>query len=248
MSEVNPVHCTTRKKKLQAGYAPKTILKREHLLDDTIEQLEGWLDKLSKAEEIVELGRWFTYTAFDIVGWMVFSSPFGFLAEGRDIQGSIANTRQLSLYIPLAGYFPRIHNITLGNPIIDGWNLSPSQHIYDTSRRAIRSRSTIKASKEKPITKDDMLNRWLRTKQEHPESLYDEMEIETAWTSAIGAGADTTSAALQAFFYHLLRSPEYLARLRQEIDTAQYQGKLSKIVSYEDVQELPFLRACVCCF
>lgn len=57
MSEVNPVHCTTRKKKLQAGYAPKSALKREHLLDDTIEQLEGWLDKLSKDEELFELGR-----------------------------------------------------------------------------------------------------------------------------------------------------------------------------------------------
>ncbi|SLM34900.1 benzoate 4-monooxygenase cytochrome p450 [Lasallia pustulata] len=155
MSEVNPVHCTTRKKKLQAGYAPKSALKR-----------------------------------------------------------------------------------------LDCQHASTFVHIFDTSRRAIRSRSVIQASKEKP-TEDDMLDRWLRTKQEHPESHYDEMEIETAGTSAIGAGADTTSAALQAFFYHLLRSPEHLDRLRQEIDTAQSQGKLSKIVSYEDVQELPFLRACV---
>ena len=93
MSEIIPARCLARKKKLQASYAPKNILKSERLIDDAIEQLRSWLDKLWKAEEPLDLGRWFNYTAFNIVGWLVFSSPFGFLAQGRDIRGSIANAR-----------------------------------------------------------------------------------------------------------------------------------------------------------
>lgn len=241
MSEINPARCLARKKKFQAGYAPKNLLKSERLIDDAIEQLVGWLDKLSKTGEIVDLGRWFNYTAFDIVGWMTFSSPFGFLAEGRDIRGSIANSRQVMLYVAVAGYFRRINNMTLANPIIDGWNLTPSQHILDTSRRAVR------ATQGRPITGTDMLSRWLRTKEENPESHYDEKEIEAAGISAIGAGADTVTIALESFFHNILRTPEHLDRLRDEIDTAQSQGKLSKVLTYEQTQELPFLRACVCC-
>jgi hypothetical protein len=43
----------------------------------------------------------------------------------------------------------------------------------------------------------------------------------------------------------LLRSPEDLARVRAEIDKASEEGKLSRVVSYAEARELPFLQACV---
>ena len=240
MAETDPTKCIARKKKFQAGFTPKNILISERLLDSAAEQLEGWLDKLAKAREAVEIGRWINYTAFDILGLVVFSEPFGFLAEGRDINGSIANARQLEVYIPVVGYFQWIHDMTVGNPIIDNWNLTPSHHIFDTARRAI------KTSKEKPITGYDMMGRWLRWQQDNPDVHYEKTEIEAMAASVLSAGADTISATLQSLLYHLIRSPKHLERLRQEIDIAQSQTNPSKALSYDETQKLPFLRACVC--
>jgi hypothetical protein len=42
-----------------------------------------------------------------------------------------------------------------------------------------------------------------------------------------------------------LRKPEDLARVRAEVDKARAEGKLSKVVSYAEARELPFLQACV---
>lgn len=42
-----------------------------------------------------------------------------------------------------------------------------------------------------------------------------------------GVGADTISTSLQSFFYHMLRNPEAMAKIRAEIDAAADKGALS---------------------
>jgi cytochrome P450 len=68
--------------------------------------------------------------------------------------------------------------------------------------------------------------------------------LQTA-NNAYNAGADTVGATAQAFVYYLLRHPNYLQRLRDEIDTAQDRDELSPMVQYNEAQRLPFLQACV---
>ncbi|KAF7589204.1 hypothetical protein BBP40_004588 [Aspergillus hancockii] len=60
----------------------------------------------------------------------------------------------------------------------------------------------------------------------------------------IGAGADTTSATLQAFFYYLVRHPRHLRKLQRKIDEAQARGDLSDVVSYAEAAKWPYLQAC----
>ncbi|KAJ5479557.1 hypothetical protein N7530_005066 [Penicillium desertorum] len=48
-----------------------------------------------------------------------------------------------------------------------------------------------------------------------------------------------------AFVYYLLRHPNYLQRLRDEIDTPQDRDELSPMVQYNEAQRLPFLQACL---
>jgi hypothetical protein len=43
--------------------------------------------------------------AFDVIGEVVFSKPFGFLEQGKDIGNAIQNSLALSAYISVAGYF-----------------------------------------------------------------------------------------------------------------------------------------------
>lgn len=88
------------------------------------------------------------------------------------------------------------------------------------------------------------MEHWLDMWQKHPDRM-DEKEIFCAAISNIAAGSDTINATIQAFFYHLLKNPRHLARLRQEIDAAHARGELSHYVTYAEAQTLPFLQACV---
>jgi cytochrome P450 len=65
-------------------------------------------------------------------------------------------------------------------------------------------------------------------------------------TSAVGAGSDTTSCALQGFFYHMAAHPSVRKRVREEIEQAQQDGLCQdRVVSYGDAQKLTLLQACI---
>ena len=58
----------------------------------------------------------------------------------------------------------------------------------------------------------------------------------------IVAGSDTTKTVLSSLFFYLLRSPEKLAKLREEIDRFYPQGEA---VSSKHFQEMGYLDACI---
>lgn len=89
-----------------------------------------------------------------------------------------------------------------------------------------------------------MLEQWMQQLHDHPER-FEENELYGVANATVGAGADTVSATLQAFWYYLIHNPQHLAKLREEIDGAAKSGKLSSIVSYAEARDLPFLQACV---
>lgn len=122
--------------------------------------------------------------------------------------------------------------MTLGNPLVTKLGLMPSQHIFDTTLRAIEKR------KSNPDVQLDMLEHWKRMVAKNS---MEENELYGVTNMTIGAGADTISATLQAFFYYLIRHPKHLDRVRAEVLSA----KTSKVVSYGEAQGLPFLQACV---
>ncbi|MCJ1402685.1 hypothetical protein MMC11_005906 [Xylographa trunciseda] len=238
MSETDPKRRVERARTVASAYTLSNIIKSEPYIDNAISLLETRLDELANSEKPVEFENWFNYLAFDIVGEVAFSRTFGFLEQGKDVGGAIANSRILTIYVAVMGYFQWLHRLTLGNPLVEKWGLTPNQHIFDTSKRAVLSRQ------KNPDVRFDMMEQWLQTRKLYPDRL-SENEMYGVVNATVGAGADTISTTLQAFWYHLLRHPQYLAKLRAEIDGAASEGKLSKIVSFAEAQQLPFLQACI---
>ncbi|MCJ1320054.1 hypothetical protein MMC15_005390 [Xylographa vitiligo] len=238
MSETDPKRRVERARTVASAYALSNIIKSEPYIDNAIRLLEARLDELAASGKPVKFENWFNYMAFDIVGEVAFSHTFGFLEQGKDVGGAIANSRILTVYIAVMGYFQWLHRLTLGNPLVEKWGLTPSQHIFDTSKRAVLSRQ------KNPDVRFDMMEQWLQTRKLYPERL-SENEMYGVVNATIGAGADTISSTMQAFWYHLLRHPQHLAKLRAEIDGAVDDGKLSTIVSFAEAQQLPFLQACI---
>ncbi|WXC50872.1 hypothetical protein QX201_010574 [Fusarium graminearum] len=80
---------------------------------------------------------------------------------------------------------------------------------------------------------------------QHPDKLTIR-EINTQALAAVGAGSDTVAAGIQSFIYHMIRHPNAWARAQTEVQDATKKGLCEdNIVSYADVQELPYVQACI---
>ncbi|KAH6616598.1 cytochrome P450 [Boeremia exigua] len=235
MSATDPKEQVRRSKNLAAGFALSHVIKSEPYIDGCIRLLKTRLLESARSEKQVHLDEWFNYMAFDIIGEVIFSQRFGFLEAGKDLGGSIANSRLLVPYVTMAGFFQTFHRLTVGNPRITDWNLMPTQHILDTTLRAIEAR------KKNPDVREDVLSLWMRQHESHPERL-SEKELHGCVNMTVGAASDTVSASLQSFFYHLIRHPQHLATAKQEIADANL---TEDIVAYANASKLPFLQACL---
>jgi hypothetical protein len=212
-------------------------LRSERHIDDLIALLEKRLTGLTMENKSIEFDRWFNYLAFNVIGEVTFSKAFGFLETGTDDGGSIENSRIL-IFMRQSWDTPK--------PSIDWlWEIRWLEssawlllNTFDTVGRAVTDR------KSNPNKRADMLEQWILQLREHPER-FEENEPYGVANATVGAGADTISATLQAFWYYLLRSPQGLARTREEIDEAAAAGKLSPVVNYAESRDLPFLLACV---
>jgi cytochrome P450 len=233
MSECDYKTHVAKTKNLASGYAFSNVIKSEPYIDQLLSLMEERLDGLSKTGKSVNFDEWFNFLGFDILGEVTFSKSFGFIKEGRDIGNAIYNSSILGVYVAIMGHFAWAHDYLLANPLIHKFNLQPSMHVFDTCLSAVAARSNNDAVRK------DMMEQWMDTRKKHPERMA-EKEVLCGAVVNIGAGADTISTTLQAFFYYLLRDPKSMARLRAEIDAAN----LSSPPTYEETQKLPFLQAC----
>ncbi|KAJ6095580.1 hypothetical protein N7486_006326 [Penicillium sp. IBT 16267x] len=238
MSELDHRRHIEKNRNIASGYALSNIIKSEPYVDAVLELFTNAMDVYAKAGKPFKFETWFTFYAFDVLGEVTFSKSFGFVETGTDIGNAISNTRALALYIAVMGHYTWFHNLTLGNPLLSRLGIQPSSHIFDTCLAAIKAR------KENPKVRKDMMQQWLDTRAKDPDRMA-ESEILGAAVANVGAGADTVSSTMQALTYCLIRSPEHLQRLRAEIDAAQAGGELSPIVQYNEAQKLPFLQACM---
>ena len=238
MSEQDPKRHRERSSIVAGAYQLSFLMKSEGVLDKLVDQLEGRLEQFAATGSPVELDKWLNYLAFDVIGELVYSRKFGFLDRGQDIGGSIANMRFLMFYQTIMGYMYWLHPFLLASPI-SGWlGLTPSRHIFETVLSAVNSR------KEKPDSHSDMLEQWNKNYKVHPERM-EEREILAVASMTTIAGSETMTGALESVFYFLLRHPQHLKVLQEELEKAQREGKLSKIVAHEETKELPYLQACV---
>jgi cytochrome P450 len=93
-----------------------------------------------------------------------------------------------------------------------------------------------------PSTQDrrDFVSHFIEAKETHPGQVSDQTLVGYIMTILL-VGSDSTSVALRAIVYYILKNIKVLTRLRQEIDDA----KLTYPVSFQQSQELTYLDAVI---
>jgi cytochrome P450 len=144
------------------------------------------------------------------------------------------------------GQVPVLHRFVGGNSFLRELAFGP--HFMESmSQMFVIAQTQIKAFRDKvengkidpeqPITFSERL---LTTQKLNPDLLTNR-ELDVHAFGNITAGGDTTSIALRAILYYVLKAPEAHKRLVSEIDHAN----ISFPVSHESANSLPYFQACI---
>jgi cytochrome P450 len=250
-SDRDEQHHREQKRLVANAYSLSSLLEMEPGVDSCtqifLDKLGGYADR----KESLDLGAWLQYYSFDVVGEFVFAKKLGFLEEGRDVDGMIEAIQGMLVYASLCGQVPEMHHVLLGNPLfpiflpqMETWN-----SVVTFSLKAINSRASL--TRDGELGKDDleagkdMMSKWMAVHHLNPEKMTT-TDVMVHLSANVFAGSDTTAIALRAVIYFLLRNPRVMAKLRDEIDNATREKKLSDPISYrESMTHLPYLGAVI---
>ncbi|EOD50259.1 putative cytochrome p450 protein [Neofusicoccum parvum UCRNP2] len=215
-------------------------------IEDTIALLFAKLDGFATAgggggRQEMDLGDWLHYFAFDVLGEVAFGKKWGFLAEGRDVEGCINAIDKSQQYNGTVGQLPALDLLLRRNPL---WRAA--QKLYPGAQplvtrialEELRKRRSGGATTERK----DLLGQLLKANEAFPDR-FGEGDVFAVTHGAIFAGSDSTASTMQSFMHHVLRDRRIYAALLAEIDNAAARGALSPVVAFNEAQQLPLFQA-----
>lgn len=175
--------------------------------------------------------------------FLQFSKRFGFLDRGEDIGGVHEGLDQRLLYGTHVGLYPNLHPYTFAFVnFIAGATTGKVDYSVDFTIKRIEERK----NKEKSLEDGpkDFLTKYLEGRANDPVKFTDYDVVMGAFGNII-AGADTTWITLNAILYYLLKNPQCLQKLQQEIDEKTAKGELSDPVPWKEAKYMPYLQAVI---
>jgi len=241
-----------------------TLIQYEPFVDSTTELFLSQTEKLyADTKSPCNFSRWLQFYAFDVIGEMTYSKRHGFLEENKDIDGVIGYVAWLFDYAGPVGQIPILDTLLLKNPL---YLLASKYGLVDATfpvarfaQQRMSERFPASPPKEpssllptstpaSPATQPDLLSKFIQAKTDRPEFMTDSLVMTMAVSMAF-AGSETTAISLSSVFYYLLKHPEKLARLREEIDGRAKEGYFrdneNGVVTWSESQGLPYLDACI---
>lgn len=261
-----PDHARKRKI-LASAYAIKNLEEWEYKVADKVERLIRQFDKRCTAplpadqkipnpEDVnVNYRMWTNFFTVEAIADIGLSLKLGFLDRGDDMCEAVnpdgttftapfreslyTNNEKTSLLVHSYDWFKTISKLssytfgiyrrgTEAAKAWDGIHLALTQKRLEMYNRGEKH--------------EDFFQALMEDKAGRPNNL-ELGEIDAEMNIMLNAGSTTTAIAVTNVMFHLLKHPEVLAKLRHEIDRAMDPDEV--IASYENVKNLPYLRACL---
>ena len=240
---------------LNHAFSESALREQEPLVDTYFDTL---IEKLSRRahsmnDSKVDLVQWYNFTTFDIIGDLAFAESFGAL-ENEDYNFWIA---QIFQGIKSFRFFRVLRSYPLiGIPVSSILKLLPSikraqdKHRKYTDEKTARRLDTKRTdrkdfmryvSPERSITAllKDLISYILRHNDEKGMSREEIMENSSV---LIIGGSETTATLLSGATYYLLRHPDTLQKLTNEVrDTFPD----AKDMTFSSLAKLSYLHACI---
>ncbi|KXL43926.1 hypothetical protein M433DRAFT_151346 [Acidomyces richmondensis BFW] len=218
------------------AYSMESLRDLEQYVDNAI---NVFLDNMSqRLGKVIDMGNWVQLFAFDVIGEITFSKRFGFMDAGEDDGsfGQISAALKSAAWIGQLPILYWIHDALM--PYI-GNHLAISARHGSLRNFAIRE---IAARQDRGSDRQDILAKLKAMQKEKPLEM-NETAVASMASSNIFAGSDTTAVSTRAIIYYLLKNPQCKAKLVEEVDSRQRQGKISNPVRLEEAEQMPYLQA-----
>lgn len=244
-------HAETRKR-FQAMYSMSSLVNYEGYVDESAEILGQKLSEFAARGETINMGHWFQCYAFDVIGDITYSQRFGFLDKGEDVGGLLGALSGVLKYGALMGIYAQWHPIVFDIFSRLGFGGATGRtYLMKFVEEKIKKRKE-EAKEGKDVERlgergggapVDFLEKLLVANQDDPEKVTP-YHVFMMGLSNVLAGSDTTAISLSAILYYLLKNPEKMTKLRQEIHEFEEQGRCGNpAVSFKQSQEMPYLQA-----
>ena len=109
----DPVHHKALKKPVAGKFSMTSIRTLEPLVDDCSDIFAKSMGDLEG--QVVDLGVWLQWYAFDVIGAITFNRRFGFMENREDVMDMISSIEFVLKYAGLVGQVPRLHPWLGGN-------------------------------------------------------------------------------------------------------------------------------------
>jgi cytochrome P450 len=238
------------------AFSMSSLVQYEPMVDETTALFLDQTARLyaSGTKKTCDFARWLQFFAFDVIGSITYSQRHGFIERNEDIDGIIRQLARIFDYSGPVGQMPWLDRLFWKNPLLDTlsrWGVienSSAVAVFARARMQERREKTSSSSSSSSASRDDLLTMFLKARDARPDFMTEKRVLTMAVSMAF-AGSETTAISLAAVFYYLLKAPDCLRRLRDEIDSAVAQGTIenraSGLVSWSESQRLPYLDACV---
>ncbi|GAP85089.2 putative cytochrome P450 family protein [Rosellinia necatrix] len=217
-------------------YSMESTKRFEPLINELTETLLEKLDNFATSSQTIDLGFWIQLYAFDVIGVVSFSKPFGFVSSGSDngIFERIQRAMNSAAWLMHARWFFKFHQSFI-MPVFGNWLALNDRHGYffEFSKEQVNGRKGQEGT--------DIVGQLFHAQA--TKSQPDDLSITFMMTTNVFAGSDTTAIAMSAIFLYLVRSPHVVDTLRAEL--RERHSNLRGIVSSEEAESSPYLQAII---
>lgn len=228
------------RKILSQAFSPEALRTQEPLLQSHVQELMSKLDDERLTEGgTVDLERWYTWVAFDVVGDTSFGEPFNCVLEPRHRTWPLMLSRARKIITGISG----LKNIA------PSWSLLPwlpqGSLLQRTILQGVVNRLNFDLDKvrsriaSKP-SRGDVLSTIIQHNDE--KGSLDETEIMANASLFILAGTETVATLLSAVTYLLTENPAALSKLTREIREI---FRDESLLTVQNLTRATYLTACI---
>ncbi|KAI1305507.1 cytochrome P450 [Xylaria venustula] len=249
-------HANTRRQ-LQSTYSMTSLVSYEPYVDQCAEIFAQRLSEMSESESnsnstVVDMGHWLQCYAFDVIGQITYGARVGFLDAGVDVQGIMHAIENGLAYGTFVGIYSRFHSLAFAAVnFLAGKKGAGREYVVTLTKTRVaevqEKRTNVQERGEGEGGSggaEPFVSKFLAKYERDPET-FSMQHVMTGLTANMAAGSDTTGATLSAIVYYLIKNPESLRKLREEIVEFRGRGLLSGSYAFKETQSMPYLQAVI---
>ncbi|KAH8742675.1 cytochrome P450 [Diaporthe sp. PMI_573] len=239
---ISPEDHKALKRPVAQKFSMTSIRSLEYLVDPCSEIFIRAMKDLEG--QVVDLGVWLQWYAFDVIGSITFEKRFGFMEQRRDVNGAISAIEFL-IYGSIVGQVPWFHQFLAETSTFRKLirMLSIPDAMVITSQMVSQALDEYDSMGGDEKRQDFLA--YLRQQQKSTSTTMPRREMMNHLLNNLLAGSDTTAISLRAVFYYLIRDKRVYAELQKEIDAFEAAGRLSPVITYAESLEMSYLQICL---